>query len=134
MLNDIRIHGYLGKDPELSEVEGRNGTYKKVVFSVGVSRDYGDETDWFRCVMYGNRADVIDKYFRKGSQIIVLGRMESYKPKNDPDHKAWILKATGFDFCDKKGGQGQGQSQGSGSGGYRDIPESMEEIDEDVPF
>ena len=51
MLNNITIHGYLGRDPELTTVEGINGPYKKATFSVGVSRDYGDETDLFYCVM-----------------------------------------------------------------------------------
>ena len=128
MLNDIKLHGYLGRDPEISEVDGKNGEKrKKASFSIGVSRDYGDDTDWFFCVMYGNRADVIGKYFHKGSQIVVSGRMESYKPKKDPDRTAWLVKVYNFDFCDKSG-TGSNKQQKS------DIPETMEEIDEDVPF
>ena len=102
MLNSITIHGYLGRDPEITTVEGIKGPYKKATFSVGVSRDFGDETDWFYCVSYGNRAEIVDKWLRKGYQVTVLGRMESYKPKNDPQRTAWILKVLGFDFCDKK--------------------------------
>ena len=128
MLNDIKLHGYLGRDPEISEVDGKNGEKrKKASFSLGVSRDYGDETDWFFCVLYGNRAEVIEKYFHKGSQIVVSGRMESYKPKKDPDRTAWLVKVYNFDFCDKSG-TGSNKQQKS------DIPETMEEIDEDVPF
>lgn len=125
MLNEITIHGYLGRDPELSEAEGQNGPYKKVSFSVGVSRDYGDGTEWFRCVMYGKRAEVIEKFFRKGSEIIVTGRMESYKPKNDPDRTAWILKVNNFDFCRNS------------SGGADTAPAAIAaepETDEDIPF
>lgn len=106
MLNQIVIHGYLGRDPELKEMQGQNGPYKTVSFSVGVGRDFGDETDWFRCSMSGKRAEVIDKYFRKGSQITVAGRMESYKPKTDPDHTNWILRVSNFDFCDKSNKSG----------------------------
>lgn len=101
MLNKITIHGYLGRDPELTEENGKNGPYKKATFTVGVSRDYGDSTDWFYCVIYGNRAPVLEKYFSKGSQILVTGSMESYKPKNAPDRTAWLVKVDGFDFCDK---------------------------------
>lgn len=123
MLNYITIHGYLGRDPELTEQDGANGPYKKVTFSVGVSRDYGDGTDWFYCVMYGKRAEVIDKYFSKGSAIIVSGRMESYKPKNEPDRTAWLLKAETFDFCDKKnGGTDQGETIASEPETFDDVP------------
>lgn len=125
MLNEITIHGYLGRDPELTEAEGQNGPYKKVSFSVGVSRDYGDGTDWFRCVMYGKRAEVIEKFFRKGSEIIVTGRMDSYKPKDDPNRTAWILKVNNFDFCRNS------------SGGADTAPAVIPETpvtDEDIPF
>lgn len=126
MLNEITIHGYLGRDPELTEQQGQSGPYKRVSFSVGVSRDFGDGTDWFRCSMTGKRAEVIEKYFRKGSEIIVTGRMESYKPKTDPDKTAWILKVTGFDFAGKSG---------SGKAAEKADPaEDFEELTEEVPF
>ena len=123
MLNDIKLHGYLGRDPELSEVEGQNGKYKKATFSLGVSRDYGDETDWFYCVMYGKRAEVLEKFTGKGSQLIVTGRMESYKPKNDPERTHWLVKVNSFDFCDKKTG-GSGVTQSA----YQEL------TDDDIPF
>lgn len=128
MENHITIHGYLGRDPELKEMQGQNGTYKRVTFSVGVGRDFGDETDWFFCTMNGKRAEVIDKLCSKGSELIVTGRMESYKPKNNPEAKAWVLRAYNFDFCGKRDKASENeQSQ---------IPEGFTEIedDEDVPF
>lgn len=128
MLNEITIHGYFGRDPELTDGEGQNGPYKKVSFSIGVGRDYGDGTDWFRCVMYGKRAEVIDKFFKKGSEIIVVGRMESYKPKNDPERTAWIVKVNNFDFCRNSSGGADTTPTANGA-----IPETPA-LDEDVPF
>lgn len=132
MLNEITLHGYLGRDPELTEQQGQNGPYKRAAFSLGVSRDYGDATDWFYCVLYGKRAEVVDKYFRKGSQILVTGRMESYHPKDDEKKTNWLVKVSGFDFCDKANGSNAKQSapaQGD------NIPEGFTEYnDDDVPF
>ena len=104
MLNDIKIHGYLGRDPELKEYKNANGEPKKLVnFSVGVSRDMGDETDWFDVTFFGRRAEVIDKFFSKGSQIIVTGRMQSDTVEKDGrKHKYWKLIGSSFDFCDSK--------------------------------
>ena len=128
MLNQITIHGYLGRDPEKTTVEGQKGPYSKTTVSVGVSRDFGDQTDWFYCVFYGPKADAVEKWFRKGSQIIVRGRMESYKPKNDPQRTAWLVNADGFDFCDKK-------TNTDGSSATSSEPEGMGPLqEEDVPF
>ena len=125
MLNEITLHGYLGRDPELTDGEGQNGPYKRVSFSIGVSRDFGDGTDWFRCIMYGKRAEVIDKFFSKGSEIIVSGRMESYKPKNDPERTAWIVKVNNFDFT----------RNGSGGADTAPAPINNTPADtEDIPF
>ena len=99
MLNKILIHGYLGKEPELEEINGNNGPFTRAKFSVGVSRDYGDDTDWFNCVAYGKRAEVIGKYLHRGSEILAEGRMESYTMKDN--RKGWSLNVSGFNFCGK---------------------------------
>ena len=71
MKNTITSHGYLGRDPELKEYKNAKGeTGHLVNFSVGVSR-VGEGTDWFDVTFFGRRAEVIDKFFGKGSQIIV---------------------------------------------------------------
>ena len=134
MLNDIKLQGYLGRDPELTEQQGQNGPYKRVAFSLGVGRDYGDGTDWFYCVMYGKRAEVIEKYFSKGSEIIVSGRMESYKPKNDQNRTAWLVKMSDFYFT--RNGSGSGSSGSSTKAPAQDepVPDSFEQIEEDIPF
>lgn len=123
MLNNIQIHGYVGRDPELQDKTGQNGDYKQVSFSVGVGRDFGDDTDWFRCIAYNKRAEVIHKFIHKGSQVVVTGRMESYKTKDD--RTAWVLKVSGFDFCDRKSGSDADQSQ---------EPAGYVPTDEDIPF
>ena len=104
MLNDIKIHGYLGRDPELKEYKNARGEKNNLVnFSVGVSRDMGDETDWFDVTFFGRRAEVIDKFFSKGSQIIVTGRMQADTVEKDGrKHKYWKLIGSSFDFCDSK--------------------------------
>lgn len=102
MLNLITIHGYLGKKPELREIQGTNGPFARVDFSVAVSRNRGDETDWFRCVMYGERARVLEKYFTKGQEILLSGRMESFKSNRDDSRTLWNIIVSDFNFCGKK--------------------------------
>ena len=103
MLNQITIHGYLGRQPELKEYKNARGeTGHLVNFSVGVSR-VGDGTDWFDVTFFGKRAEVIEKFFSKGSQIIVSGRMQSdVYEKDGRKHKYWKVLGEDFDFCDSK--------------------------------
>lgn len=132
MLNEITVQGYFGRDPKLETRQGQNGLYKVAQFSIGVGRDFGDETDWFFCVVNGKRAEVIDKYFRKGSEIIVSGRMESYKPKKDPEHTAWILRVSDFHFT--KNGTASSSSASSAPAQADDVPDSFEQAEDDIPF
>ena len=137
MLNDIKIHGYLGRDPELKEYTNAKGeTGKLCNVSVGVSRDMSDETDWFNVTFFGKRAEVIDKFFQKGSQIIAYGRMQSDTVKGDDGKNRvyWKLIANGFDFCDSRD-----SARGQNNSALRDpdpadIPDSFEAFDEDNPF
>ena len=131
MHNHITIHGYLGKDPELKEYRNSKGETRSLVnLSVGVSRDIGDETDWFDVTMFGKRAEVIDKFFQKGSQIVLTGRMQSNIVERDGQkRKYWNLIANDFDFCDSKDSPRGGNNRAA-----NDVDDSWEQLDEDNPF
>ena len=125
--NMIMIHGRLGGKPDLQERQGNNGPYKTASFSVAVNRQDG-EADWFRCSASGRKAEVIEKYLDKGSEVLVTGSMRSYTPKNDTNRKAWVLDVVDFSFCGNKGG-------GSGTGAKPADPDvAFEPTDEDIPF
>ena len=140
MRNHIEIHGYLGRDPELKEYRNNRGETKSLCnFSVGVSRDTGDETDWFQITFFGKRAEVIDKFFAKGSQIIVWGRMQCDAFEKDGQKRtAWKIIGEGFDFCDKKDsprGSANKAAQGEPvQSRFDDIPDSFEAQSDDIPF
>ena len=126
MLNHITLHGYLGRDPELKEYKNAQGETRSLVnFSVGVSR-VGDGTDWFDVTFFGKRAEVIDKFFGKGSQIIVSGRMQADTYEKDGQkRKSWKLIGEDFDFCDSKDSpRGQNTIES----------DSFVAAEEDIPF
>lgn len=123
MINVLTIRGRLGRDPEVTEKDGKNGSFKIARFSVAVDRAFGDETDWFNCEVIGKRADVIGKYFMKGQFISLVGSMESYKTKDD--RTGWRVKVSDFDLPEF----------GDKSETKKSAPkDSFEDIDEDVPF
>lgn len=85
MLNCITIVGRLTRDPELR----RTGNGIAVAsFTVAVDRDFAQdgkkETDFIDCVAWRQTGEFVSKYFRKGSMIVVKGRLQ-IRNWNDKD-------------------------------------------------
>ena len=77
MLNVITVMGRLTRDPELR----RTGNGIAVAsFTVAVDRDFTQdgkkETDFIDCVAWRQTGEFVSKYFKKGSMIVVKGRLQ----------------------------------------------------------
>jgi single-strand DNA-binding protein len=77
MLNHITIMGRMTRDPELR----RTGSGVAVAsFTVAVDRDFGNsgekETDFIDCVAWRQTGEFVNKFFAKGSMIVVSGRLQ----------------------------------------------------------
>ena len=127
-MNIQMIHGRFTRDPELKK--GSEASKDRCNFTVAVDRRYGDETDFFDCVVFGKRAEVISKYFRKGSEIVLSGegQIRSYDDKNGVRRKAYSILVSDFDFCGSK-------ADGTNTAPKQAEPQpDFEEINEDIPF
>lgn len=127
-MNIQMIHGRFTRDPELKK--GSEASKDRCNFTVAVDRRYGDETDFFDCVVFGKRAEVISKYFRKGSEIVLSGegQIRSYDDKNGVRRKAYSILVSDFDFCGSK-------ADGTHSAPKQEESQpDFEEINEDIPF
>ena len=121
--------GRLGRDPEISTIQGKDGPVKKATFSVAFSRPFGDETDWFRFEILGKRADVIEKYFHKGSEIEIQARPESYKSSKD-NHVYWTGRVLDFSFT----GGTNSSRDAQPAPAPEPAGETLEDVTDDVPF
>ena len=139
MLNQTIVQGRLTKDPELKYTQS-NIAY--VTFTVAWSEKYKEtETKLFlSCKAWRGRAEMIGKYFKKGSPILLNGRLttQQWKDDNGNDRSMIQLAVDGVNFCgDKKGdSSGSGQQDNSQYGppdadGFSYIPEG---VDEELPF
>lgn len=73
MLNSISLMGRLVRDPELKYT-----TSEKPVtsFALAVDRDGRDAgVDFFDCVAWEANATLVDRFFKKGSLMVVRGRL-----------------------------------------------------------
>ncbi len=75
----IILVGNLGRDPEMRYTPSGQPVTS---FSVASSRSYNnpngekvEETTWFRITAWGKQAEICNQYLRKGSKVLVEGRL-----------------------------------------------------------
>jgi single-strand DNA-binding protein len=79
MYHTIIIVGNVGRDPEMRYTPSGQAVTS---FSVATNRSYTnaggqrvDETIWFRVSAWGKQAETCNQYLRKGSKVLVEGRL-----------------------------------------------------------
>lgn len=79
MLN-VSLLGNLGSDPEMKY--GQNGA-GRLQFNVAVNQrtrvegQWTEKTEWVRCTVFGQRAESLSQYLKKGMRVYVAGRLEA---------------------------------------------------------
>lgn len=124
MLNHIVIMGRLTKDPELRTTQGGTSVAS---FTVACERDFGaqekKDTDFIECVAWRQTGEFVSKYFRKGSIIIVTGRLQSRKwqDRDGNNRTSWEIQADHCYFGEKKQSVDVQVPQGTFDG-FKDMP------------
>jgi single-strand DNA-binding protein len=100
--------GNMTRDPQLSFLPSSTPV---VEFSIATSRTFkkqdgtqGEETCFTDCQMFGKRAEVVNKYFNKGSKILVEGRLklDQWDAQDGTKRSKLRVFVENFDFVDKK--------------------------------
>lgn len=106
MLNRIILQGRLGADPELRTTN--TGTEVATV-NIAVDRDKKSpdgerKADWITVVAWRKSAEFLTRYFKKGSTVIVEGRlqMRSYTDREGNKRSAAEVIADSIYFGDSK--------------------------------
>ena len=98
-MNRIIIKGRIAREIEVRQTQ----TGKSVgSFSVAVDKGFGENksADFFRVQAWEKTADFVAKYFSKGKEILVEGRMESREYDKDGQKvTVWELIAERVEFC-----------------------------------
>ena len=101
-MNKIIILGRLTKDPEL-----RKTTSNKSVanFTVAVNHKFNkEETDFFNCIAWEQKADFVAEKVGKGLRVLVVGKMESrsYDKSDGTKVLLWELQVEEVELIDWK--------------------------------
>jgi single-strand DNA-binding protein len=81
MFHTIIVAGNLGRDPEMRYTPSGQAVTS---FSIATSRNYTNssgqpikETIWFKINVWGKQAESCNQYLKKGSKVIVEGRLQA---------------------------------------------------------
>lgn len=104
MSNNISFTGHVAKDGELSLTANDNNVLE---FSVGNNVGFGDkqETNWFRCKIWGERALKMHPHIIKGKEVFVTGQLTLREyDKKDGGGKGYSadVRVSEISFCGKK--------------------------------
>ena len=137
-MNISAISGRLTADVELKATPSGKSV---VSFTVAVSRPHTkDATDYIDCVAWGEKAEFVSKFFRKGSRIEVTGTLQTkVYGEEGAKRKATELHCSTVQFGESKKSQ---DSSPTSSTPVQHNPYAenkfetvdYEEIDEDCPF
>ena len=124
-MNVLTIAGNLGKDAELKYLQSGESV---LTFSVADSEGRDKGTIWWNCSLWGKRAESLDPFLKKGSQVTVVGRVSerSYTDKNGQERKVMDVRVNDIAL--------QGKPSGSHDEPVRQAKRSEPVDDSDVPF
>jgi single-strand DNA-binding protein len=140
MYHTIIIVGNLGKDPEMRYTPNGQAVTN---LNVATSRQYSDasgqqvkETIWFRISVWGKQAESCNQYLKKGSKVLVEGRLipdqstggpRVFKRQDGSAGSSFEVNASTVRFLSSKGETEEGASfHGGDAAGPTD--------EENIPF
>ena len=109
MLNKIVMIGRLTKNPEIKNA----GEIPKAGFTLAVDRPYksekGQNADFIPVTVWRKSAEFVQRYFTKGKQVYVAGRLETYVYEVDGQRRyGFRVNAEEVGFADTKHGENDG--------------------------
>ena len=105
MINQVTLLGRVGKDPEIRYTKDNQAV---AMFSIATSEKWKDKdgktqenTTWHNVKAWEQKAELVEKYVKKGDLLFVQGRIE-YTENNGKYYTAIVIH--NMQFLSSKGG------------------------------
>lgn len=138
MYQKLTVVGRLGRDPEMRYMPNGDPVTS---FNIATDRAWNDkngqkqkETTWFRCSVFGKRAEVANQYLSKGKMVLVEGRLRvdpktggptTFTRQDGTVGASFEIVVENFTFLSPReegGAVPEGGDMGGGDAGNDDIP------------
>lgn len=135
-MNNVTFLGRLTRDPEVRYTQTNNVMVTS--FSLAVNRRFvkeGEErqADFFNIISFGKTAEFCSKYFKKGQQVLISGRLQnrSWEDDQGQKHYATDVVAEQVYFADSKreNSDSQGDMQFENN-----LNQNLASVGDDLPF
>ena len=140
-MNKVILMGRLTRDPEVRYTQGDNAM-AIARYSLAVDRRFkkdGDEqtADFINCIAFGKAGEFAEKYFRKGTKIAVVGRIQTGSYTNKDGQKVYttdvVVEEQEFAESKNSGSSDNNQSAPVNKNtDFMNIPDGIE--DTELPF
>lgn len=134
-LNKCTIIGNVGKEPEIRE--SSNGKIANLTIATTESwnsKDGGrqDKTEWHRVVAFGKRAEVIEKYVKKGDKVYFEGKLQTRQWTDKDGVERYTTEIVVDSFNGKM--IMLGNPQGGNTQQTSQVVSEEPDFDDDIPF
>ena len=136
-MNNITIAGQLGRDAEVRMLQ--DGT-PVASFSVADSQGREKPSIWWRCSLFGKRAQSLAQYLTKGQSVTVSGTVteREYTDKDGTQKKAQEIRVQDVALQggrkDSTGIQPHPASAKAQAAPAQRAPSGFEDMDDSIPF
>ena len=137
-MNKVMLMGRLTKDPEVRTGESTTVARYTLAVNRKFKKDGEPAADFISCVVFGRSAEFTEKYFRKGMQVAISGRIQTGSYTNKDGNKVYTTDVVveEQEFAESKAASQQNQQNSDGpmpssNDGFMNIPDG---IDESLPF
>ena len=140
-MNKVILMGRLTRDPEVRYSQGENAT-AIARYTIAVDRRYKKEgdasADFIGCVAFGKLGEFAEKYLRKGTKVVVTGRIQTGSYTNKDGQKIYTTDVVveENEFAESKRSDDNAPASSAPASmpegnGFMNIPDG---IDEELPF
>ena len=136
-MNKVILMGRLAREPEVRYSQGAE-PIAVARYTLAVNRRFKrkdeQEADFINCVSFGKSGEFAEKYFHKGQQVSVIGRLQVRSWEDKEGKKRWstdVIVEEQYFAEGKKSGESK-PADSNENGGFYPIDENVE--DDDLPF
>ena len=146
-MNKVILMGRLTRDPEVRYSQGEQAT-AIARYTIAVDRRFrrdgdGQTADFIGCVAFGRQGEFAEKYFRKGTKVLITGRIQTGSYTNREGQKVYttdvVVEEQEFEESKAASNENDGYAtadnrpspSAAAGDGFMNIPDG---IDEELPF
>lgn len=105
-MNRVILIGNLGKDPEIRHFEGGSCVVKFTLATHEPGMRNGERikiTEWHDIELWDKLAEVADKYLKKGSKVMIEGKIktDTWKDQAGQDRQKKVIRGVNMELLDR---------------------------------